>query len=129
MMSNAIDQAVLAFLQDPTDEQNAKLDRVILEGEFLVPVSGQAVQSGLRNSQVSVRCVEIDKGVGALPAFTDVKHLLAWKPEGCEYVLLAGRKLIAMAVGMPSISLIAFNLADEPRGMIPRSDFARMMSI
>lgn len=60
--------------------------------------------------------------------FTTIEHLFVWKPWGCLYMYTSGRNLLAMALGMDSVTEILVNPNDVPRGRIPRGDFEEMLN-
>jgi len=103
--------------------------KTFLAEEFYVPVSEPVQEIQIGHHDVPVICIRMEDGTGALPAFTTMEHLFQWKPEGCLYISLAGRSLIAMAIGMNDISEIAINPCDAPRGRVPRVDFERMLAL
>lgn len=128
-MASRLDDAIVAYTKDRTDARFLSMYKTLLAEDFCVPVSEpvQEIQSG--HHDVPVICMRMEDGTGALPVFTTMEHLVQWKPEGCLYISLVGRALIAMAIGMNDISEIAINPCNAPRGRIPRADFERMLAL
>ena len=128
-MGSEIEQAVRAYVDERTTENLSKLDHALVRGTLIVPVSHDATDLGAGRFDVPAICFRRPDGVGVLPAFTSVEHLLSWKSEGCKYVELAGRTLIQMALAMVEVDEVAVNPNGVPRGAIPRSEFERLRAI
>ncbi len=126
-MDNPIERAIYSYLETRSDTSLQALDRALIDGELLVPVSGEVLEKTNNVFDVAVICVRTSAGGGAIPAFTTIDQLLKWKPEGVEFVPFKVPALLEMALGMPEISEIAVNIEGVPRGLIPRSDFARLL--
>jgi hypothetical protein len=126
---NEVEQAITIFTEDRTEARFDAMQRALVDGEFLIPVSDEGVQSQLSVHSIPVICFTTDEGHAAAPAFTTLQRLLEWKPQGVKYVELEGHKLIEMVDGMAEIDLIAINPGGGPRGLIPREDFLRLLSM
>ena len=124
-----IDDAILSYLRDHDEASLHSLHVAILRGELVVPIADPVQTVAPSHHDVPVICVRTSSGIGAIPAFTSVSKLLNWAPEGSQYALLTGRQLLSVALGMDDISEIVVNPNNTPRGSIPRSDFARMLSL
>jgi SseB protein N-terminal domain len=129
MMRNRLDDAITAYTLDRSDASLLALQEAFVTEELHVPVSEPVEQVMRCQYDVPVICVRTETGAGAIPSFTAMEHLLKWKPQGCLYTSLTGRSLVAMAIQMPAISEILVNMADAPRGRIPRGDFVRMLAL
>lgn len=126
-MGNRLDDAIVAYMRDLSDTSLLELHSVFLAEKLHVPVSEPAKELQPGCYDIAVICVRTEAGGGAIPVFTDLEHLFAWKPEGCLYTSIVGRSLLAMAINMDAIDEILVNLNDVPRGRIPRADFERML--
>lgn len=128
-MSNRVEDAISAYAASRAESLLADLDKALIEGEFLVPISAEVTEILPGRYDVPVICIRTNTGAGAIPAFTTIESLLRWKPEGSKYTTLAGAVLIAMAANMAEISEILVNPGGTPRGTIPRGEFARLLSL
>jgi len=128
-MASDIEQAVRDYVDDRTAEKLSRLDHALVEGTLIVPVSHDAVDLGSNRIDVPAICFRRPDGTGVLPAFTSVENLFSWKSEGSQYVELAGRSLLQMALAMVEIDEVAINPNGVPRGAIPRSEFERLLAI
>jgi len=128
-MVNKVDEAIVAYIQDRNDALFFEMYQVLLTESLYLPISEGPKEVCLGCLDVPVVCVRTETGAGAIPAFTSMEHLFKWKPQGCTYACITGRKLIEMAIGMSDISEISINYNDVPRGRIPREHFERMLVI
>lgn len=128
-MPNEVERAIISYTQERTAENLGRLDRALVAGTFVVPVSREIAELGANRFDVPAVCIRQPDGSGALPAFTSMAQLLSWKPVGSKYVELAGVAIIEMAKGMPDVGEVAVNPAGVPRGSIPRSEFDRLLSL
>jgi len=128
-MSSRVEAAISAYSANRTESLLADLDKALVDGEFLVPVSAEVTEISPGRYDVPVICLKTNTGDGAIPAFTTIGSLLHWKPEGSKYTTLAGSALIAMAENMTEISEILVNPGGTPRGTIPRVEFRRLLSL
>jgi len=128
-MSSRVEEAISAYSASRTEELLENLDKALVEGEFLVPISAEVTEISPGRYDVPVICLKTNTGDGAIPAFTTIESLLHWKPGGSKYTTLAGAALIAMAANMTEISEILVNPGGTPRGTIPRVEFERLLSL
>jgi hypothetical protein len=128
-VSIEVEQAIVRYTQERTADNLERLDRSLVAGTFLVPVGEEPTELSPGQFDIPAICIRQPDGVGALPAFTSIDQLLSWKPEGCSYVELSGGEVVEMARGMPEVGQVAVNLVGVPRGVIPRSEFDRLLSL
>jgi SseB protein N-terminal domain len=128
-MSNRIDDAIYAYLRGGDLVALDALYIALVEEKLSIPLLGPVKEVAPGRHDLPVLCIKTEDGGGAIPAFTSAEHLLEWKPEGCLHTEVVGRSLVAMAIGMSSISEIVINMNGVPRGSIPRSGFARMLTL
>lgn len=128
-MRNRVDDAIFMYDRDRREATQAALDLALVEEQFLVPVAEPTKELTPGHYDVPVLCVRTEAGGGAIPAFSSMERLLTWKPHGCLYTTLNGHSLLAMAIGMESVTEILVNPGSVPRGRIPRSNFTRMLAI
>jgi hypothetical protein len=128
-VTNQVDIAIEAFTRDKRPEMLRALEVAFLGNKLFVPIGAPASQLDTHKYDVPALCVRNAEGQGALPCFTDMRHLNNWKPTGCRYVSLLGRAIIAMAVGMNEVEGVVANPGQAPRGWIPRTDFSRMLTL
>lgn len=127
-MPNLIEAAVASFSADRTDDNLSRLEHVLLAEKLIVPVSGDVAEVADGSLDIPAVCLRLADGSGALPTFTSVERLLSWEAEGCEFVSLTGRQVLAMARDMESIDQVTVNHSTAPRGAIPRSEFDRLLA-
>ena len=128
-MGNRLDDAIIAYTRNRCHALFTTMYKVFMNENLYVPVSEAVKEPQPGSYDVPVICIRTETGVGAIPVFTTMEHLLKWKPQGCLYTTLTGRSLIAMAIGMDDISEIHVNPKDAPRGQIPRADFEKMLNL
>lgn len=129
LVTHPLEDAIRAYALDRTDAALSVLDLALIREPLHVPVSDIAEKLGPDRYDVPVICLRTESGSGAIPAFTTLDQLLLWEPAGPKYVTLTGAKLIAMADGMPEIDEIQVNPAGAPRGIVPRIEFSRLLSL
>jgi hypothetical protein len=129
MSTTQAERAIIAFTEDRSAERLLAMEMALLSGEFLIPIGDEEVESRGDRHRVPVVCFRTEEGFAAAPAFTSVERLFDWKPEGSRYVSLRGYKLIDMVFAMPEVDVIAVNPKGVPRGLIPREDFLRLLSL
>lgn len=129
LVTHPLEDAIKAYALDRTEAALSALDFVLVREPLHVPVSGAVNKIMLDQYDIPVVCLRTESGNGAIPAFTTVDQLLLWEPAGLKYVTLTGAKLIAMADGMPEIDEIQVNPAGAPRGVVPRIEFSRLLSL
>lgn len=83
-MANRVDDAIVAYLRDRSETSLAALDSAFVDERFHVPISESVKELAPHRYDVPVLCVKTDAGMGAIPVFTTVEHLLKWKPQGCK---------------------------------------------
>ena len=128
-MDSEIEDAISFYSATRSASALEALELALLRNDVLVPTSEVVKDLGDNRYDVPVVCLKTRAGDGAIPAFTTINHLLDWKPEGCKYVILTGKLLLEMALGMPEISEIVINVDGTPRGAIPRSEFERLIAL
>ena len=128
-LSIAFEQAIAAYVEDRSAENLDRLDQALIKGEFLVPVSHDAVALEGIAFDIPAVCYRRADGAGVLPAFTSVDNHLSWKADGTKYVELGGRALIEMVRGMVEIQEVAVNPDGVPRGPVPRIEFDRLLAL
>lgn len=126
-MKCRIDKAIEDYLSDRSASALSELDAALVSEDFCVPVGEVVRELSPGKFDVPAVCTQTEDG-GALLAFSTLAHLQEWKPEGIEYTKLSGRSVITLARGIPAVSLILINPGSAPRGLIPRSDFDRMLA-
>lgn len=129
MEENRLDDAIFAFVREQSENARQALHELFLEEQLHVALSRQVTEVRPGEYDVPAICIRTETGAGALPAFTSVRRLLRWKPQGCLYTVLSGRSLIRMAAQMADVDEILANPGDVPRGRIPRGDFQRMLAL
>ena len=127
--SGGVDTLIRNFAQEQSDSSLWQLRFAFLSERVVVPVWEVPDLQSEKEIRIPVICIHNSAGEGAIPAFTAMEHLLAWKPAGCDYVMMPGRKLIQMANSMPDIMEIVVNPFDLPRGWIPRREFAEWLAL
>ena len=128
-MANRLEASITKYCDERTESNLAELDIALVEERFHVPVATAVKELEPGRYDVPVVCLKTEAGAGAIPAFTTVEQLLNWKPEGQKYTTVTGAALIAMASDMPGISEIRVNPNGAPRGLIPRAEFSRLLSL
>lgn len=129
MEENRLDDAIFAFVREQSESARLALHMIFLDEDLYVPIAAEVAELQPGEYGVPVICIKTEAGAGALPAFTSVRHLLQWKPQGCLYTSTCGGSLIRMAVGMADVDEILVNPSAVPRGRIPRRDFQRMLAL
>jgi SseB protein N-terminal domain len=127
-VATLIEAAILSYTSNRSDATLQALDSALVQDNVLVPVSAEVTAIGTGNYDVPVICIKTSAGDGAIPAFTSIEQLLKWKPEGCKYVTMTGKSLLEMAIEMPVVAEIVVNVEGSPRGVIPRSEFGRLIA-
>jgi hypothetical protein len=128
-MTNAIEAAIEVYCTSRSDSALLALDMALVRNSVLVPTSTELTEIETGGYEVPVICMRTTAGDGAIPAFTTLEQLLKWQPEGCKYIEVNGKALLQMAIGMPEISRIVINVDGAPRGVIPRSEFERLVAL
>ena len=120
-MSN-LDDLMAANARELTPLSILALGKAVMGATLHVPVTGApAPGQGL-----PVTCVETSYGV-ALPAFTTVQRLEAWKP-GLKYADVPGDIVLSMADGMPQVAGVFLDITGQPGAWIPRSAFQSILA-
>ena len=119
---SALDDLMAANARELSPLSILALGKALMGATLHVPVSGApAPGQGL-----PVTCVPTALG-GAVPAFTTVARLEAWK-DAAKYADVPGDILLAMAERMPQVSGIYVDIGHEPNAWIPRSAFASILA-
>ena len=123
------DDSILCYLDQQTDAALTRLYESFMGVDVLVPLASEVTEVGQREFDVPAICVRAESGEGMLPVFTTMNHLLEWKPQGCLYVELRGREVLAMAKDMTAVDGIVVNIAGAPRGWIPKAHFDAILDM
>ena len=98
------------------------LGKALKDATLHVPVAA----APLPGQGLPVTCVETSYGA-ALPAFTTVARLEAWKP-GLKYADVPGDIVIGMAERMAQVAGVFVDMAAQPNAWIPRSAFRSILA-
>ena len=127
-MSSSVDDAIANYVSDQSEAGMRALDNALMAAFFMVPLREKAREISPGKFDIPTVSIRTTDG-SVLPVFTSDDHMRAWKPEGGEYARLQGPALVRMVQDMPEIAAIIINIKSEPRGLIPRSDFARLLAL
>lgn len=105
-----------------------QLYQALLGGTFLIPTAGSTEESsrkkkitltpGSRHQFITMRDAE---GMVGVPVFTDSNALLAWRPQGSQYLELHARDVFSLALAN-NIDRIIVNVAGPTGGEITRAE-------
>jgi len=118
----SLDDLMAANARELTPLSILALGKAVMAATLHVPVTGApAPDQGL-----PVTCVETSYGV-ALPAFSSVERLEAWKP-GLKYADVPGDIVLDMAERMPQVAGVFLDITGAPGAWIPRSAFKSILA-
>ncbi len=119
---SSLDDLIAANARELSPLSILALGKALTQATLHVPVTGApAPGQGL-----PVTCVETSYGV-ALPAFTTVERLEAWKP-GLKYADVPGDIVLDMADRLPQVAGVFLDIAGQPSAWIPRSAFKSILA-
>jgi hypothetical protein len=125
-------QAMRAVSEEDSPENRRELYQALLDSMLILPVAEPLSEAETpqlrtleRSEQLRLQAFEDEEGETLFIAFTDTDAVLAWRPEGIDYVAMRAPDLFTLAHQNRAAGLI-INPAGPVGGQVPGEEMAQL---